>query len=103
MKRTDSWCIRPDFLGFVSIWGKEPVAECRGAGSAGRREGYKYTVCGTLVWLVSHTCTAREPHLRYICSTQVSYKRGISTIREGRCIIVIFSALFCFLLFRAEA
>lgn len=49
------------------------------------------------------TCVAREPHLRYICSTQVSYKRGISTIREGRCIVVIFSALFCFRLFRAEA
>lgn len=96
MKRTDSRCIRPVFLGFVSIWRKEPVGGmpqgefCR---SAGRVQVPR-------LW---DTCVAREPHLRYICSTQVSYKRGINAPCEGRCIVMIFSALFCFLLFRAEA
>ena len=85
MKRTDSRCIRPVFLGFVSILGKEPVGGmpqggfCRSAGK----------VQVPRLW---DTCVAREPHLHGSRATlalhlfhtsvpQTGDKKGVSKLK----------------------
>ena len=76
MKRTDSWCIRPVFLGFVSIWRKEPVGGMPQGGfcrSAGRVQVPR-------LW---DTCVAREPHLHGSRATLALHLFHTSVLQTG--------------------